>query len=81
MNKIILGLIGSIIIAECYRRYTSKNGKKDWEDFVKMHHGEFGVILAALGAATKSPSAIGAGLGLIFHDKDDHKKWFKRKTR
>lgn len=78
MLGLILGtLVLGYLAAEVYQRYATPQEKREWQNFVKMHHGEAGAIMAAVGLATKSPKIIGSGLGLMFHDKDDSEQWFK----
>jgi len=35
-------LVGGYVIAEIYKRYTTPQQKRNWENYVKMHHGESG---------------------------------------
>ncbi len=80
MIGLILGaLVGGYVIAETYKRYTTPQQKRKWENYVKMHHGEAGVIMTTAGIMTKSPSLIGSGVGLMLHDKNDASKWFDQK--
>ncbi|GEM_PF-2531880 len=69
-------LIGSFAAAELYKRFASPEQKARWEGFVKMHHGEAGVIMTALGALIRSPNLAMAGIGLMLHDREDKNKWF-----
>lgn len=75
---ILATLIGGYVIAEVYKKYATPQEKQKWESFVKTHHGEAGAIMTVAGLATKSPSLIGSGIGLMIHDKDDVNKWFSQ---
>ena len=81
MNKTIVGALvafcGAILIAEAYKRYTTVEQKSQWEGFVKTHHGEAGALIGIAGALTKSPAIASMGVGLMVHDIDDYKKWFR----
>jgi len=73
---IIAGILGVYILAEAYKKYTTPDEKKRWENYVRMHHGEAGAIMTATGIVTKSPTLVGSGIGLMLHDKDDANQWF-----
>jgi len=77
MIPVILGLVGAFVVAEAYKRYATPQQKRNWENFAKMHHGEAGAIVTAAGVVTKSPTLIGSGLGLMFHDRKDSNNWFR----
>lgn len=79
MGLILAALVGGYVVAETYKKQTTPQQKKNWENYVQMHHGEAGVIMTAAGIITKSPSLIGSGVGLMLHDKDDVNKWFNQK--
>lgn len=68
--------MGSVVVAEVYKKYVHPSQKAKWQNFTKMHHGEAGAIMTAAGIITKSPSLVGSGIGLMFHDRKDSKKWF-----
>ena len=78
MIPLILGLVGTYVVAEAYKKYVTPQQKIQWENFAKMHHGEAGAIMTVAGIVTKSPTLFGSGLGLMFHDKIDSHKWFKK---
>lgn len=78
MIPLILGLIGAYVIAEAYKRYATPEEKRKWENFAKTHHGEAGAILTATGVISQSPSLIGSGIGLMFHDRKDANDWFRK---
>lgn len=73
-------LLAGIITAEAYTRYVSPERKVSWENSVKMHHGEAGIIGIVAGLATKSPALSALGLGLTLHDWSDRNKWFKERS-
>lgn len=75
---ILAGIAVSYLLAEGYKKYASPQKKKKWENYVKTHHGEAGVLMTAAGVLIKSPTLIGSGVGLMLHDKDDAGKWFKQ---
>lgn len=79
-TKAAIGVLLGLATAEAYRWLTTRKQKYRWEGFVKTHHGEAGVIAAAAGALTKSPTLMGMGIGLAIHDRDDASKWFKQGT-
>ena len=72
----LLILAGSYLAGEAYKRYATPQQKKKWENFVKMHHGEAGLLMTGAGIITKSPNLTASGIGLMLHDRDDYKKWF-----
>ena len=74
---ILAALVGGYVLAKGYKKYTTPQQKQKWENFVKTHHGEAGVLMTAAGLGAKSPTLIGSGVGLILHDKDDVRKWFR----
>ena len=69
-----LGAIGASV---AYDKLLTPAQKKAWKNWVSGHHGEFGVIGAGVGIATKSPRLTMASLGLIAHDWPDRNNWFK----
>ena len=69
-------LLGAIAVAELYRRYATDEEKARWEDYVKSHHGELGLLGTLLGAATGHYGVAATGLGLALHDINDIDKWF-----
>ena len=71
-----LGVAASYTVAEAYKRCTTPEQKEAWESWAQTHHGEAGVCITVAGAAAKSPFAVGAGLGLALHDREDIDKWF-----
>ena len=81
----IVVLTGSYLAGEIYEKYVTPKQKKKWETFMKMHHGEAGLIMACTGVLIKSPNLTASGVGLMIHDWKDYKKWFTgdkiRKTR
>lgn len=74
---ILAGIVGSYLLAEYYKKYTTPQEKKKWENYVKTHHGEAGILMTVAGIVIKSPTLIGSGVGLMLHDKDDARKWFR----
>ena len=76
MVPFILALVGSYLVGEAYKRYATPQQKQRWENFVKIHHGEAGILMTGAGFLTKSPNLTASGFGLILHDRDDYKKWF-----
>ena len=77
----ILALVGSYLVGEAYKRYTTQQHKQKWENFVKIHHGEAGLLMTGAGILTKSPNLTASGIGLMLHDRDDYKKWFTGNKR
>ena len=73
----ILALIGAVAVAEIYKRYATPAQKRKWENFARVHHGEAGAILTAAGIVTRSPTLATSGIGLMLHDHQDAKKWFR----
>ena len=67
---------GAYLLGEAYTRYATPEQKKEWENFVKVHHGEAGAIILSAGLVTKSPNLSALGMGLMIHDREDYKKWF-----
>ena len=78
MIPFIISLLGSVVVAEVYEKYIHPTQKVKWQNFTKMHHGEAGAIMTVTSLITKSPTLLGSGIGLMFHDKNDANKWFKR---
>lgn len=76
LTSIAIGLAASYIVAEVYRTGTTNEQKSSWQNYVKTHHGEAGVLMALSGLIAKSPTLIGSGLGLAYHDRKDVDKWF-----
>jgi hypothetical protein len=76
MTSPILYFLGAVVVAEAYKKFTTSEEKFDWENWIKMHHGEVGAIATILGVATKSPRLAAVGLGLALHDINDAPKWF-----
>ena len=77
VTKAGIGALVGVLAPEAYRLVTTPEQRMEWEGFVRTHHGEVGVILAAIGLATKSPTLAGIGAGLALHDRDDIAKWFR----
>lgn len=77
LAKMAFGALLGWGAGEAYRRGATPEQKRQWEEFVGTHHGEAGVIGTALGAAAKSPTLAGIGIGLALHDKDDAAEWFR----
>ncbi len=75
----LVGLLGSIVLAEAYEKLTTPKQKETWERFVGMHHGEAGAVLTALGMLGRSPAITLFGAGLMAHDWQDRKEWFRGK--
>lgn len=75
VHPLVIGA-GIYLLAEAYKRYVPKQTKAKWENKVKMHHGEAGVLMTAGGLLTKSPNLTASGISLMLHDRDDAKKWF-----
>ena len=74
---ILAAFVGGYALAEGYKKYTTPQQKQKWENFLKTHHGEAGVIMTAAGIVTKSLTLLGSGIGLMLHDRDDAGKWFR----
>ena len=74
---ILAGIVGSYLLAEAYKKYVTPQQKKKWENYIKAHHGEAGILITAAGVVIKSPTLIGSGVGLMVHDRDDARKWFR----
>jgi hypothetical protein len=74
LTGVLIGEIANASHAEC-----TPQEKRKWADNRIMHHGEFGVYTAIVGAASKSPFLTGIGLGLVISDLDDKDEWFKPK--
>ena len=73
----LLAVAGLAYLAgEVYKRYATPEQKREWENFAKVHHGEAGIVMLGAGILTKSPNLAASGVGLILHDRADHKKWF-----
>lgn len=68
-------------MAEAYTRVVPSTQKRKWENFVRMHHGEAGLIMTALGIASRSPSLAASGIGLTMHDWPDKNKWFNGRLK
>ncbi len=77
IQLILVGFVGSLLVAEGYKKFTTPQQKRKWENYIKTHHGEAGVLMTAAGIITKSPTLIGSGVGLMLHDRNDARKWFK----
>ncbi len=73
----ILGFSIGMVICELYKRGMTEEAKKKWENTIKIHHGEAGLIMVGVGGLTKSPFFIGLGLALSLHDIDDINMWFQ----
>lgn len=69
-------LIGAVGLAVLYDQSLTPKQKREWEDKIKMHHGEAGVLLALAGLLTESPRLTATGIGLAVHDINDSNKWF-----
>ena len=76
MASILLWLLLAYFVCEAYRIGATPRQKRIWEGFFKTHHGEVGIVLAALGAIARSPALVAAGIGLMLHDRKDAGKWF-----
>ena len=76
VNPIAVGLI-VYGLAEAYSRNVSPESKRRFENWIKSHHGEWGVLGIIAGAATESPNLFASGLALAYHDRRDADKWFK----
>ncbi len=72
----LLVLTASYLACDAYERYVPPQQKQKWENAVKVHHGEAGLLMTAAGILTKSPNLISLGVGLALHDRKDYKKWF-----
>lgn len=69
-------LVGAIGLAVLYEKYATPQEKTNWENQVKVHHGEVGVLAFLLGVLTDSPRLTAVGAGLALHDVKDASKWF-----
>ena len=76
MTNLLWYGLGAYLLAEVYKKYTTNQEKSDWEEKIKMHHGEAGVLMTIAGILDKSPVLTLAGLGMAYHDRDDITKWF-----
>lgn len=76
MARWIWYLIGAVGLAVLYDKYVTPEEKKEWENKIKMHHGEIGVLASLVGILTKSPRLTAVGVGLTAHDWDDRNNWF-----
>ena len=74
--QILVGILLAYIASEAYARWATPQQKRAWEDFVRIHHGEAGAILACIGAVARSPTILASGIGLMLHDRKDCRKWF-----
>ena len=74
---ILVGIVGSYLLAEAYKKYVTPQQKEKWENYIQTHHGEAGILMTAAGVVIKSPTLIGSGVGLMVHDRDDARKWFR----
>ena len=63
-------------LGELYKNNVSADKKQKWENTVKIHHGEAGIIIALAGMIFESSTFTGIGIGLALHDIDDGGKWF-----
>jgi len=63
-------------ISKIYQKYTTPDEKNRFENWVKLHHGEVGFLGFLLGLLVKSPTTIGVGAGLMYHDRKDVPLWF-----
>lgn len=61
---------------EVYKRLVPSKRKREFEEGVKIHHGEVGAVMTAAGLIMRSPTLAGFGIGLMLHDRNDYKKWF-----
>ena len=68
--------LGAIVVAELYNKYAKPQEKYEWENKVKIHHGEFGALTALGGILADSPKLVTTGIGLMLHDWQDRDKWF-----
>jgi len=66
----------SYLAGEVYKTHVPSEQKRKWENLVKVHHGEAGIVMLGAGLLTKSPNLAASGIGLILHDRDDSNKWF-----
>ena len=71
---------GAIVACYLYDKLLTPEQKKAWQNWVKAHHGEAGVIGAGVGLATDSPRLTLASLGLVVHDWQDRDQWFKNRN-
>ncbi|MGD1836231.1 MAG: hypothetical protein ACPKPY_06935 [Nitrososphaeraceae archaeon] len=67
---------GSYLAGEMYKKFVTPQQKKKWENFIKIHHGEVGVIITCTGLLTRSTNLTASGIGLMIHDWKDFKNWF-----
>lgn len=69
-------LIGAVGLAIVYDKYITPEQKREWENQIRMHHGEIGALMALFGLLTESPRLTATGVGLALHDINDINKWF-----
>lgn len=69
-------LVGAVGLAIIYDKYLTPEEKSNWENKVKMHHGEVGILALLVGILTDSPRLAAVGAGFTLHDINDVNKWF-----
>ena len=77
VNPVLIA-IGIYLLAEGYKRFFPLETKTRWENKLKIHHGEAGVLMTIGGIAAKSPGLTASGISLILHDRNDWRKWFRK---
>jgi hypothetical protein len=73
--------LGAIGLAVIYDKYATPDDKANWENRVKMHHGEVGLLAFLVGMLTDSPRLTAVGAALALHDINDANKWFTGDTQ
>jgi len=68
-------LAAGAITCLAYEKLPSET-KQKWENAIKSHHGEWGLVGVAGGLATGNPSLAAFSAGLTLHDWPDKNKWF-----
>ncbi len=71
---VVMGL--GYLAGEAYDKLVPEETKRKWQDFVKSHHGEWGVLGTIVGVATGHYGMAATSAGLALHDLPDREKWF-----
>jgi len=76
VNPVLIA-IGTYLLAEGYNRFVPGETKRRWENKIRVHHGEAGILFTIGGIVAKSPGLTASGISLILHDRNDWRKWFR----
>ena len=71
---VALGL--GYLAGQVYKKFVLEETKKNWEDKIRSHHGEWGILGTITGLATGHYGLASTSAGLALHDWDDKNKWF-----